>query len=77
MPGAGGGDDFAYDPNWDDDWDIDRSLLGDEDDYGAGGGGGGEGAVTVDAEALSVVPDSDDDVTELTKSWVQAGEILY
>lgn len=33
MPGAGGGDDFGYDPDWDGDWDIDRSLLGDDDDY--------------------------------------------
>lgn len=32
--------------------------------------------VEVDAEALGVVPESDAEVTELTKSWVQAGEII-
>lgn len=36
---------------------------------------GGEGdEVEVNTEALGVVPASDAEVTELTKSWVQAGE---
>lgn len=35
--------------------------------------GGAGGAAEVDAAALSVVPDSDEEVTELTKAWVQAG----
>lgn len=72
VAGAGAGDDFAYDPDWDDDdWDIDRSLLDDDDDEDEDGMGG---APVVDAAALSVVPSSDEEVTELTKSWVQAGE---
>ena len=71
IAGAGGGDEFDYDPDWDGDWDIDRSLLDDDDDEELGGGWDG---VQVDAEALSVVPASDEEVTELTKDWVQAGE---
>ncbi|CAN0011334.1 unnamed protein product [Scytosiphon promiscuus] len=71
VAGAGAGDDFAYDPDWDDDdWDIDRSLLDDDDEEDGIGGEGG--ATVIDAAALSVVPSSDDEVTELTKSWVQA-----
>eukprot|EP00752_Nemacystus_decipiens_P004817 g4384.t1 len=67
VAGAGGGDDFGYDPDWDGDWDIDRSLLDDEDEDG-----GADGAPAVDIAALSVVPPSDEEVTELTKAWVQA-----
>ncbi|CAM9659493.1 unnamed protein product [Ectocarpus sp. 8 AP-2014] len=75
VPGAGGGDDFGYDPDWDDDWDIDRSLLDDDEAEGEGGAGGDwdeDGVVRVDAAALGVVPSSDEEVQELTKSWVQA-----
>ncbi|CBJ27776.1 conserved unknown protein [Ectocarpus siliculosus] len=75
VPGAGGGDDFGYDPDWDDDWDIDRSLLDDDEAEGEGAAGGDwdeDGVVRVDAAALSVVPSSDEEVQELTKSWVQA-----
>lgn len=77
MPGAGGGDDFGYDPDWDDDWDIDRSLLDDDEAEGEGAAGGDwdeDGVVRVDVAALGVVPSSDEEVQELTKSWVQAGE---
>lgn len=75
VAGAGGGDDFDYDPDWDGDWDIDRSLLDDDDDEGdVGLGGGWDGVQQVDAKALSVVPATDEEVTELTKDWVQAGE---
>ena len=73
VPGAGGGDEFDYDPDWDGDWDIDRSLL-DDDDEGGIAFEGEEDGVEVDAKALSVVPASDEEVTELTKNWVQAGE---
>lgn len=69
VPGAGRGDQFAYDPDWDDDWEIDRSLLDDEDEDEDDAGG----EVKVDAVALSIVPASDDEVTAITKSWVQAG----
>ncbi|CAB1119769.1 unnamed protein product [Ectocarpus sp. CCAP 1310/34] len=75
VPGAGGGDDFGYDPDWDDDWDIDRSLLDDDEAEGEGAAGGDwdeDGVVRVDAAALGVVPSSDEEVQELTKSWVQA-----
>lgn len=73
VAGAGGGDEFVYDPDWDDDWEIDRSLLGDDDEADADTGlGEGE----VDVAAFSVVPDSDEEVTEVTKSWVQAGAVL-
>ena len=34
------------------------------------------GAPAIDAAALSVVPASDEEVTELTKAWVQAGKLL-
>lgn len=37
MAGAGGGDEFGYDEGWDGDWDIDRSLLDDDDEDGFGG----------------------------------------
>lgn len=74
VAGAGGGDEFDYDPDWDGDWDIDRSLLDDDDDDGSMGLGGGWDGVQVDTKALSVVPASDEEVTELTKDWVEAGE---
>lgn len=81
VAGAGGGDEFDYDPDWDGDWDIDRSLLDDDDNDDEGGVGSEGGEVHVDAAALGVVPGSDEEVTELTKSWVQAGKkgsmILY
>lgn len=65
------GDEFGYDPGWDGDWDIDRSLLGedyDDEDYNDSEGrkAGTEAGVT----------SSDEEVTELTKTWVQAGESL-
>eukprot|EP00904_Undaria_pinnatifida_P002264 jgi/Undpi1/12038/HiC_scaffold_4.g01737.m1 len=72
VAGAGGGDEFDYDPDWDGDWDIDRSLLDDDDDEGSMGLGGGWDGVQVDTKALSVVPASDEEVTELTKDWVEA-----
>lgn len=84
VPGSRSGGEFGYDADWDDDWDIDRSLLGDDDEgddtsgFGAFGAEGNmvefreEGEVNI--AALGVVPESDDEVTEVTKSWVQAGE---
>lgn len=75
VPGAGGGDNAGYDPDWDDDWDIDRSLLDgiDYDDEDAGAATLEE----VDIAALGVVPKGDEEVTELTKSWVQAGIMMH
>ena len=77
---AEGGGEFAYDPAWDDeDWDIDRSLLGEDEAEDDGGGdlGIGDEGVTMaerDQAVATVVPDSDEEVTEQTKAWVQAGE---
>lgn len=74
VPGAGGGDNPGYDPDWDDDWEIDRSFLDSiEDDEDAGSATLEE----VDIEALGVVPKGDEEVTEVTKSWVQAGILLH
>ncbi|CAM9355890.1 unnamed protein product [Ascophyllum nodosum] len=75
---AEGGGEFAYDPAWDDeDWDIDRSLLGEDEAEDDGGGdlGIGDEGVTMaerDQAVATVVPDSDEEVTEQTKAWVQA-----
>lgn len=79
IAGAGGGEEFGYDADWDDDWDIDRSLLGDDEGDAAALGGedgmpGSREDGEVDVAALSVVPESDADVTELTEAWVQSGE---
>lgn len=77
VSGGDGGDEFGYDADWDDDWDIDRSLLGDDDEGGVGAGEGVPGSGQEDemnVEALSVVPGTDEEVTELTRTWVQAGE---
>ncbi|KAG5187939.1 hypothetical protein JKP88DRAFT_347909 [Tribonema minus] len=51
---------FDYDPDWDDDWDIDTSLLGDDtEDYSQ-------------ISALTSVPDSDEEVLQISKEWNEA-----
>ncbi|CAN0353577.1 unnamed protein product, partial [Phaeothamnion confervicola] len=56
-------DEFGPDPFWDGDWDIDRSMLGDEEDAG-------EDVSAV--PAVLAVPESDEAVLALTRQWVQA-----
>lgn len=73
------GDEFGYDPGWDGDWDIDRSLLGedyDDEDYNDGGENTGLDSEGRKAGTEAGVTSSDEEVTELTKTWVQAGESL-
>jgi hypothetical protein len=58
----GGSDyEFADDPDWDDDWDIDTSLLSEN-----------ISADLARASRLTAVPDSDAEILQITKAWNQA-----
>eukprot|EP00953_Heterococcus_sp_UTEX-ZZ885_P010620 6201-Heterococcus_DN1.PRE.2 len=58
----GGSDyEFADDSDWDDDWDIDPALLGQD-----------IGADLARASRLTAVPDSDAEILQITKAWNQA-----
>lgn len=58
---------FADDDFWDDDWDLDPALLArlrEDDDIG--------GLTSAQRDALSHVPDDDQELLDLTQSWVSA-----